>query len=54
MQFSPAWPLQKMCAVSREHPLACKQNLDISDLYGETLMMVAEGDSGTNDFIRMT
>ena len=43
---------KKMCAVSREHPLACKQNLDISDLYGETLMMVAEGDSGTNDFIR--
>lgn len=41
-----------MCAVSREHPLACKQNLEISDLYGETLMMVAEGDSGTNDFIR--
>lgn len=43
---------KKMCAVSREHPLACKQNLDISDLYGETLMMVAEDDSGTNDFIR--
>ena len=26
--------------------------LEISDLYGETLMMVKKGDSGTNDFIR--
>lgn len=43
---------KKMCAVSREHPLAQKKVLEISDLYGQTLMMVAEGDSGTNDFIR--
>lgn len=43
---------KKMCAVSREHPLARKKSLEISDLYGQTLMMVAEGDSGTNDFIR--
>ena len=43
---------KKMCAVSREHPLAAKKCLDISDLYGETLMMVGEGDSGINDFIR--
>lgn len=43
---------KKMCAVSREHPLASKECLEISDLYGETLMMVAEGDSGINDFIR--
>ena len=42
----------KMCAVSREHRLAGKECLELSDLYGETLMMVAEGDSGTNDFIR--
>lgn len=41
-----------MCAVSREHRLASKKCLEISDLYGETLMMVAEGDSGINDFIR--
>ena len=41
----------KMCAVSREHRLAGKECLELSDLYGETLMMVAEGDSGTNDFI---
>ena len=43
---------KKMCAVSREHPLAQKKFLEISDLYGQTLMMVAKGDSGTNDFIR--
>ncbi|MEI3363718.1 MAG: LysR family transcriptional regulator [Oscillospiraceae bacterium] len=42
----------KMCAVSREHRLAGKECLELSDLYGEHLMMVAEGDSGTNDFIR--
>lgn len=42
----------KMCAVSREHRLAGKECLELSNLYGETLMMVAEGDSGTNDFIR--
>lgn len=43
---------KKMCAVSREHHLAKKDYLEISDLYGETLMMVAKGDSGVNDFIR--
>lgn len=43
---------RKMCAVSRKHRLASKECLEISDLYGETLMMVAEGDSGVNDFIR--
>ena len=43
---------RKMCAVSREHRLASKECLEISDLYGETLMMIAEGDSGVNDFIR--
>ena len=43
---------RKMCSVSREHRLASKECLEISDLYGETLMMVAEGDSGVNDFIR--
>ena len=42
----------KMCAVSREHRLAGKECLELSNLYGGTLMMVAEGDSGTNDFIR--
>ena len=48
----PLGRYKKMCAVSREHHLAEKDQLEISDLYGETLMMVAEGDSGVNDFIR--
>lgn len=43
---------KKMVAVSRNHPLAEKKQLEISDLYGETLMMVTEGDSGVNDFLR--
>lgn len=41
-----------MVAVARNHPLAAKKRLEIGDLYGETLMMVARGDSGVNDFIR--
>lgn len=40
----PLGRYKKMCAVSREHHLSSKEHLDISDLYGETLMMVAEGD----------
>ena len=48
----PLGTYEKMCAVSREHPLAQKKRLEISDLYGQTLMMVAEGDSGANDFLR--
>lgn len=43
---------KKMIAVSREHPLAGRDSVNIEDLYGETLMMVQRGDSGTNDFIR--
>ena len=39
----PPVPLQKMCAVSREHRLAGKKRLALSDLYGETLMMVKQG-----------
>ena len=48
----PLGRYKKMCAVSREHPLAGKKCLELSDLYGETLMMVKEGDSKTNDLIR--
>lgn len=48
----PLGQYRKMCAVSRNHPLAGKASLSLSDLYGETLMMVKEGDSQTNDFIR--
>lgn len=48
----PLGRYRKMCAVSREHPLAQKKHLEISDLYGETLMMVKQGDSEVNDIIR--
>lgn len=48
----PLGRYRKMCAVSREHPLASKKYLELSDLYGETLMMVKEGDSEMNDIIR--
>lgn len=51
-KFLPLGRYKKMVAVSREHPLAGKNRLNIEDLYGETLMMVSRGDSGVNDFIR--
>ena len=50
--FLPLGSYRKMVAVSREHRLASKQKIEISDLYGETLMMVRRGDTGINDFIR--
>lgn len=50
--FLPLGRYKKMIAVSREHRLAKKSCIDVEDLYGETLMMVQRGDSGTNDFIR--
>lgn len=43
---------QKMVAVSRDHHLASRKRLRITDLYGETLMMVKEGDSSVNDQLR--
>ncbi len=48
----PLGRYKKMCAVSREHRLAEKKLLKITDLYGEKLMMVKQGDSDTNDHIR--
>ena len=51
-QMLPLGRYKKMCAVSRAHRLAQKEYLEISDLYGETLMMVKEGDSAVNDFLR--
>lgn len=48
----PLGHYKKMCAVSHTHPLAEKSCLKLSDLYGETLMMVKEGDSAANDLIR--
>lgn len=50
--FTALGRYKKMIAVSREHRLAGKKIIDIDDLYGETLMMVAQGDSGVNDFLR--
>lgn len=50
--FTPLGRYKKMIAVSRDHRLAGKSIVNIEDLYGETLMMVARGDSGVNDFIR--
>lgn len=50
--FLPLGRYRKMIAVSREHHLAKKSRIDLEDLYGETLMMVKQGDSGVNDFIR--
>lgn len=41
-----------MIAVSKDHPLADRKILSVSDLYGETLMMVKKGDSEVNDAIR--
>ena len=51
-RFLPLGRYQKMVAVSREHRLATKDRIELTDLYGETLMMVGPGDSGVNDFIR--
>lgn len=51
-RFLPLGTYKKMIAVSRTHPLASKTQIELSDLDGETLMMVKKGDSGVNDFIR--
>ncbi len=50
--FLPLGRCRKMVAVSRDHRLAGRKRLSVSDLYGETLMMVKEGDSAVNDRIR--
>lgn len=50
--FLPIGRYRKMISVSREHPLAEKPYVYLEDLYGETLMMVRQGDSETNDLIR--
>lgn len=50
--FLPLGRYKKMIAVSREHRLANKKTVELSDLEGETLMMVKKGDSGVNNFIR--
>lgn len=48
----PLGRYKKMIAVPRDHRLAGKHQIEIEDLYGETLMMVKRGDSGVNDFLR--
>ena len=50
--FLPLGRYKKMIAVSREHRLANKKTVELSDLEGETLMMAKKGDSGVNNFIR--
>lgn len=53
VQFFCSWEAtKKMIAVSLEHRLAGKGKIRIEDLYGETLMIVENGDSGVNDFLR--
>ena len=49
--FLPLGIYRKMIAVPRD-PLADKKQLELSDLYGETMMMVKRGDSPANDYIR--
>lgn len=48
----PLGRYRKMIAVPREHRLAGKTQIELEDLYGETLMMVKRGDSSVNDFLR--
>ena len=43
---------KKCVAGPMDHPLAVKKKLKITDLYGETLMMVKKGDSPLNDRLR--
>lgn len=40
------------CAVSRKNPLASKKMLQITDLYGENLLMVERGDTAYIDALR--
>lgn len=51
-RFLPIGRYRKMVSVPRNHPLVEKQYLEPEDLYGETLIMVKQGDSPVNDFIR--
>lgn len=50
--FYPLGEYRLCCAVPVRHRLAAKERLRITDLYGETLMMVRRGDSPINDRIR--
>lgn len=48
----PLGTYKKCIAVPFGHRLASRKRLKITDLYGETLMMVQRGDSPLNDFLR--
>ncbi len=50
--FLPLGMYKNIIAVSREHRLASKSCVEIDDLYGENLMMVARRNSEINDSIR--
>lgn len=50
--FQKLGEYKKCIAVNREHRLAKKSIISLSDLHGERLMMVKEGDSAINDRIR--
>ncbi len=43
-QFTPLGSYELCVAVPRGHPLSAKRRLEISDLYGESLIIVREGD----------
>lgn len=48
----PLGSYRKCVSVSSGHRLAHKKKLNVSDLYGETLIMVKQGDSPLNDRLR--
>lgn len=50
--FYPLGEYKRCCAVPMQHRLATKEHLQVTDLYGETLMMVKRGDSNSNDDLR--
>lgn len=50
--FQKLGEYKKCVAVNGEHRLAKKSIISLSDLHGERLMMVKEGDSALNDRIR--
>lgn len=50
--FYPLGEYKRCCAVPIQHRLVTKESLQITDLYGERLMMVKRGDSPSNDRVR--
>ena len=50
--FFPLGEYRRCCAVPMGHRLASRKTLALTDLYGETLMMVKRGDSPGNDRVR--